>query len=100
MLHNMHLVPADQLHKHRQKPPAKKPTPKPPTTKPKRPKVQRRRHPRQYSYDKWVKVRGKFRETELEREARVKVVADILKSVLPSAPLSVVARRQSIPTQT
>ena len=86
MLRNMYLVPADQLHKHRQiPPPVRKPTPKPSTTKPKRPKLQRRR-PRQHPYDKWVKVRGKIREDELGREARVKAVVDFLKSVTPSTP--------------
>ena len=66
MLRKMHLVPADQLDKHRQiSPPAKKPK-RPPATKSKRPKLQRRQH----TYDKWVKVRGKIREAELEREAK------------------------------
>ena len=77
----MYLVPADQLHKHRQKSPVKKPTPKPLAKKPKLHK-QRRPHP----YEKWVKVRGKIREADLGREARVKAVADFLKFVLPTTP--------------
>ena len=99
----MYLVPAEQRQvlpaKQLPKRPSKKPiSPK----KPKRPKPRSRLHP----YDKWVKVRGKIREDELERKARVKAVADFLKSVLPRSsppppsPPPVVHQRQTTPTQT
>ena len=67
----MYLVPADQLHKHRQIPP---PAKKPKCPKPKRSggTAQSNQHP----YDKWVKVRGKIGEAEQESKATVKAAAN------------------------
>ena len=96
MLRKMYLVRAEQ----RQNSPAK--PPKRLSRKPKRPKPRSRFHP----YDKWVKVRGKICEDQLERDVRVKAVADFLKSVLPQPPTSLLPaeyttpQRQSTPTQT
>ena len=98
----MYLVPAEQ----RQISPAKQP--KRPSRKPFPPKMPKRPKPRGrlHLYDKWVKVRGKILEDEIGREARVKAVADFLKSVLPQSPPPLlpaehtVPRRQTTPTQT
>ena len=99
----MYLVPAEQrqiLQAKQPKLPSRKPLP---PKKPKRPKPRSRLHP----YDKWVKVRGKIREDQLEREARVKTVADFLKSVLPQSPSTsllpaeyTVPQKQTTSTQT
>ena len=108
MLRKMYLVPAEQRQilpaKQPPKRPSRKPLPPKKPKRPKRPKPRSRLHP----YDKWVKVRGKIREDELEREARVKTVADFLKSVLPRSspppplppPPPVVHQKQTTPTQT
>ena len=107
----MYLVPAEQ----RQVLPAKQPpkrrsSRKPlPPKKPKLPKPPKRPKPRSrlHPYDRWVKLRGKIREDEIEREARVKAVADFLKSVLPQPPSTsllpaeyTVPQRQTTPSQT
>ena len=55
----------------------------------------------QHPYEKWVKFRGKIRDDEIGREARVKAVADFPKSVLTLPPAAVhTVRRQTTPTQT
>ena len=99
MLRKMYLVPVEQRQIIQAKQPKRLSRKPLPPKKPKRPKPRSRLHP----YDKWVKVRGKIREDEIEREARVKEVADLLKSVLPHSsppPPPVVHRRQTTPTQT
>ena len=95
-MRKMYLVPADQLHKQTDSTPCEEakpvanrhvPSPKPPAKKekhpPKRPKPRSRS---QHPYEKWVKVRKQIRDDEIGREARVKAVADFLKSVLPPHP--------------
>jgi hypothetical protein len=36
-------------------------------------------------YDKWVEVRAKHHEADVERKRQIKTVADFLKQVLPSS---------------
>ena len=38
-----------------------------------------------HEYDKWVKVRAKLHEADVERKRQIKTVADFLKEVLPSS---------------
>jgi len=89
MLHKTYLVSSDYLNKSTKPPlapspevkmPRKPPLPKKRNTN-KRP-VKKKKKKSQHPYDKWVKLRTKLREAEVERKRPTKTIADFLKQVL------------------
>ena len=51
-------------------------------------------------YDKWLNVRGKLREADIEKKRQIKSVADFLKQVLPASPFSAPRDASHSDTQT
>jgi len=85
MLRKMYLVPADKF----TQPPTSvenKNSLEPPIRK-KKGVLKNTKKKRVHPYDKWVKFREKIEETNVEREAMIKEIAEFLKKVLPKYAL-------------
>ena len=82
----MYLVSVDKYHKTSQHPPPsygktnKKKSKKPLVTN-------TRQNKKQHSYDKWVKLRERIQDTNVQREAIIKQIAQLLRKVLPTDTL-------------
>jgi hypothetical protein len=83
MLRKMYLVSADKYHKTSQHPtPSYGKTNK---KKSKKPLVTNtRQNKKQHSYDKWAKLREMIQETNVQRLAIIKQIAELLRKVLPT----------------
>ena len=86
MLRKMYLVSADKYHK-----PSQQPAPsygKTNKKKSKKPLVTNtRQNKKQHPIDKWVKFRERIHETNVQREAIIKQIAELLRKVLPTDTL-------------
>ena len=78
MLHKMYLVPAED---YRPSPPTKRGRER--SQRPHRPR--RQRSPKQHPHTKWIKLRTKYPEAELWRNARTKEIGDYMKQIMPAA---------------
>jgi len=82
----LYLVSVDKYHKTSQHPPPsygktnKKKSKKPLVTN-------TRQNKKQHSYDKWVKLRERIQDTNVQREAIIKQIAQLLRKVLPTDTL-------------
>jgi hypothetical protein len=86
MLRKMYLVSADKYHKPSQHPPPS--NGKTNKKKSKKPLVTNtRQNKKQHPYDKWVKFRERIHETNDQREAIIKQIAELLRKVLPTDTL-------------
>jgi len=75
MLHKIYLVPAKEYH------------PSPPPAKKGR-SSRRRRPTKHHPHTERIKLRTKHREAELQRNARIKEIADYMKQIMPAATIS------------
>ena len=85
MLRKMYLVSADKYHK-----PLQHPTPSYGKTnkKSKKPLVTNtRQNKKQHPYDMWFKLRERIQETNVQRQAIIKQIAELLRKLLPTDTL-------------